>query len=123
MAPIRIGILGAAKIAPGALIEPAKGRRDNHIVAVASRNPARAQAFAHQHGIPIAVAGYESLIERDDIDAIYNALPPLRHAYAMPTSPSPHFKAVNRCCVKSRLHSMPPKHRRWCSPPVRQIVS
>ena len=80
MAPIRIGILGAAKIAPGALIEPAKGRQDIHIVAVAARDPARAQAFADQHGIPIAVAGYEWLIERDDIDAIYNALPPSRHA-------------------------------------------
>lgn len=80
MAPIRIGILGAAKIAPGALIEPAKGRQDIHIVAVAARDPARAQAFADQHDIPIALAGYEALIERDDIDAIYNALPPSRHA-------------------------------------------
>lgn len=80
MAPIRIGILGAAKIARGALIDPAKGRQDIHIVAVAARDGARAQAFADQHGIPMAVTGYESLIERDDIDAIYNALPPSRHA-------------------------------------------
>lgn len=76
MAPIRIGILGAAKIAPGALIEPAKSRQDIHIVAVAARDGARAQAFADQHGIPMAVTGYEALIERDDIDAIYNAQPP-----------------------------------------------
>ena len=48
---LRIGILGAARIAPSALIKPAKGSGEIVVAAVAARDPARAQAFAAQHGI------------------------------------------------------------------------
>lgn len=77
---IRIGILGAAKIAPKALIPQAKKRSDCAIVAVAAREVDRARAYAARHGIPEAVESYEALIARPDIDLIYNALPPNRHA-------------------------------------------
>jgi predicted dehydrogenase len=49
--PLRIGILGAASIAPSALIKPANGNDEVVIVAVAARDGARAQAFATQHRI------------------------------------------------------------------------
>ena len=77
---IRIGILGAAKIAPPALINPARLRDDCEIVAVAARDTARAREYAAENDIPDIADSYEALIGRDDIDLIYNALPPHRHA-------------------------------------------
>ncbi|WP_421931558.1 Gfo/Idh/MocA family protein [Phenylobacterium sp.] len=79
-APLRIGILGAAKIAPTAMVLPARATGVATVVAVAARDPARAKAFADQHGIPEIAETYEQLIARPDIDAIYNALTPSRHA-------------------------------------------
>jgi predicted dehydrogenase len=77
---IRIGLLGAAKIAPLAMVKPVSRRDDCTIVAVASRDEARARAFADQHGITDTEPDYDSLIARPDIDLIYNGLPPHRHA-------------------------------------------
>ncbi|ABI76350.1 oxidoreductase, NAD-binding [Hyphomonas neptunium ATCC 15444] len=77
---IRIGILGAAKIAPKALIPQVKRRADCTILAVAARDAIKARAYADAHGIPEVVESYEALIARPDIDLIYNALPPNRHA-------------------------------------------
>ena len=77
---IRIGILGAAKIAPKAIIRPARQRSDCRVVAVAARDAERARAYAAEHGIQHVADSYEALIARDDIDLVYNALPPNRHA-------------------------------------------
>lgn len=77
---IKIGLLGAAKIAPPAIIEPAALRDDCTIISVATRDNARAVAFAETHSIPETDDSYEALIARSDIDLIYNALPPHRHA-------------------------------------------
>lgn len=80
VSPLRIGVLGAAKIAPEGIIEPAKRRNDAVVVAVAARDADRARAFARLHGIPNVAASYEELIGREDVDLVYNALPPHRHA-------------------------------------------
>jgi predicted dehydrogenase len=77
---IRIGILGAAKIAPKAVIAPASARTDCEVIAMAARDADRARAYAEEHGIPHVADSYEDLLARDDIDLIYNALPPHRHA-------------------------------------------
>jgi predicted dehydrogenase len=77
---IRIGILGAAKISPKAIIEPARRRTDCRVVAVAARDADRAASYAEDHGIQHVADSYDALIARDDIDLIYNALPPNRHA-------------------------------------------
>lgn len=79
-APVRIGILGAAKIAPTAMIAPARATGVATVVAVAARDPVRARAFADLHGVPEVCDTYEALIARPDIDAVYNALTPSRHA-------------------------------------------
>ena len=79
-APLRVGILGAAKIAPAALIEPARSMPEVQVAAVAARDLSRAQAYATTNGIPAAYDSYDALLARPDIDAIYNALPPSRHA-------------------------------------------
>lgn len=78
--PIRIGLLGAARIAPMAIIEPARGRDDVTIVSVAARDPARAMAFAQEHGLEGGSESYAALIARADIDLVYIALPPDAHA-------------------------------------------
>jgi predicted dehydrogenase len=78
--PLRIGVLGAAKIAPMALIRPAKQVPEVTVAAVAARDPARADAFARRHGIPRAHKSYEDLLADDAIDAIYNPLPNGLHA-------------------------------------------
>jgi predicted dehydrogenase len=72
---VRIGILGAARIAPIALINPARENTDVDVVAVAARDSARARAFAAKHGIARVHDSYEALITDPDIDAIYNPLP------------------------------------------------
>jgi predicted dehydrogenase len=78
--PIRIGILGAAKIAPGAVIKPAKENPEFEVVAVGARDLGKAKAYAAEHGIPNVVGGYDELVRSKDVDLVYNALPPSGHA-------------------------------------------
>jgi predicted dehydrogenase len=75
MTVLRIGVLGAAKIAPPAIIRPARAVDEAEIVAVAARDPSRAHAFASKHRIPTVHDSYRSLLEDPDVDAIYNPLP------------------------------------------------
>ncbi len=72
---LRIGILGAARIAPAALIKPASSLSPVSVTAVAARSRDRAQAFATRHGIPRVFAGYDELLAGPDVDAVYNPLP------------------------------------------------
>ena len=80
MDTVRIGILGAARIAPSAVIKPAQNVGEATIGAVAARDRDRAQAFASKHGIPKVHDSYDALIASADIDAIYNPLPNGLHA-------------------------------------------
>jgi hypothetical protein len=57
--PINFGILGAAAIAPWALILPARCNPHVVIYAVAARDEARAQIFARKHGINKVYSGAE----------------------------------------------------------------
>lgn len=75
---VRIGVLGAARIAPLALINPARENRKNDgvvVAAVAARDASRARAFAAKHGIPRVHESYEALISDPNLDAVYNPLP------------------------------------------------
>jgi predicted dehydrogenase len=74
-APLRIGVLGAARIAPLALINPAKENSEVVVAAVAARDASRAGAFAAKHDIPRVHESYEALIADPDLDAVYNPLP------------------------------------------------
>ncbi|AYE95924.1 oxidoreductase [Mycobacterium paragordonae] len=74
-APLRIGILGAARIAPRALIKPAKQNSAVVVAAVAARDMARAATFAADHGIARVHPSYRDLIADPEIDAVYNPLP------------------------------------------------
>ena len=79
MKKIRIGILGAAKIAPLAVITPVRDNPEFEIVAVGARDKGRAATYAAEHGIPFVAEGYSALIARADVDLVYNALPPAAH--------------------------------------------
>jgi len=72
---LRVGVLGAARVAPFALINPAKKNADIMVAAVAARSVSRARAFAARNGIGSVHDDYEALIADKDIDAIYNPLP------------------------------------------------
>jgi predicted dehydrogenase len=72
---VQIGVLGAARITPPALIKPAKTNNDVLVAAVAARDVSRARAFAAKHGIARVHESYEALLDDPDIDAIYNPLP------------------------------------------------
>jgi predicted dehydrogenase len=69
---MRLGLLSTAKI-NGALLgaEP----EGVEIAAVASRDGARAQAYAQEHGIARSHGSYEALLADDGIDAVYISLP------------------------------------------------
>ena len=77
---IRIGLLGASRIAHRAIIEPAAILDGVEVRCVAARDPARAAEFASEHEIPYVESGYESLIASGKVDLVYNALPPIGHA-------------------------------------------
>jgi predicted dehydrogenase len=76
---IRIGILGAARVAPRGIITPANETLGAEVVAIAARDLERAQKFAAQHSIPLAFGSYAELLARPDIDLVYCALPPSAH--------------------------------------------
>jgi predicted dehydrogenase len=70
-----MGVLGAARIVPTALLTPAKHVPEVAVTAIAARDPGRARSFAGRHGIPRALASYDELVDDPDIDAVYNPLP------------------------------------------------
>ena len=76
---LRIGIIGAARVATYAMIAPAAKRDDMVVAAVASRDAARAANFAATHGIPRHFGDYAAMVADPDIDAIYVATPPAFH--------------------------------------------
>ncbi len=75
MAGIRFGVLGAARIAPQAIIKPAAASVEAEVVAVAARDRSKAEAFAAKHDIAHVHDSYAELIADPEIDAIYNPLP------------------------------------------------
>jgi xylose dehydrogenase (NAD/NADP) len=78
-APLRIGVLGAARIAR-LFIEAVRPSRKVSITAVASRDADRAAAFARDTGIARVHASYDALFADPEIDAVYVPLPNNLHA-------------------------------------------
>ena len=76
---LTFGVLGTANIAKKAVI-PAIRASQHAVGAVASRDGARAERFAAEHGIPRSYGAYESLLEDDGLDAVYVPLPNEHHA-------------------------------------------
>lgn len=71
--PLRIGLLGAARIADDGIVEPAR-LLGHHIVAVAARDRGRAEMFATERGIATVHGSYADVLADPDVDVVYNAL-------------------------------------------------
>lgn len=84
MKKLRIGVLGCANIAKRTVIPTIKSIPRFELVAVASRTIEKANAFASQFDCE-AIEGYQNLVNRADIDAIYMPLPTgLHEAWVLP---------------------------------------
>jgi predicted dehydrogenase len=79
MAPLKFGILGAARIADDGIVDPSRvlGHR---LVAVAARDRSRAEAFETQRGIEEVHQTYSEVIDDPEVEVVYNALVNSLHA-------------------------------------------
>jgi len=75
IAPVRWGVLGVADIAVKQVIPAMQQGRLSPIVAIASRDRAKAEAAARALGIPRAHGSYEALLADPDVEAVYIPLP------------------------------------------------
>jgi predicted dehydrogenase len=76
---IRWGILGVAGIAVRRVIPAMRACQHCEIVAIASRNKAKAEEAAHSLGIPLAYGSYDELLADHEIEVVYNPLPTHLH--------------------------------------------
>jgi predicted dehydrogenase len=76
--PVRWGIISTADINRH-VIPPAQESPKVELVAVASRDQMRADAYARKWGIERAYGSYESLLADADIEAVYISLPNTMH--------------------------------------------
>lgn len=75
MDEVRWGVLGAAKIALEHVIPALMKSKGSRLVAIASRDLARAREMADRFGVPTAHGSYEALLADPEVEAIYNPLP------------------------------------------------
>ena len=76
--PLRIGILGAARIVERAIVKPARVT-GSRLVAVAARDRRRAEAFAAEHGVERVTNSYAEVVADPEVEAVYNPLPNALH--------------------------------------------
>jgi D-xylose 1-dehydrogenase (NADP+, D-xylono-1,5-lactone-forming) len=76
---LRWGLLGAARI-NRSIIPALRASPRSELVAVASRDPAKAADYAREWGIPRAFGRYEDMLADGEIDVVYNPLPNSLHA-------------------------------------------
>jgi D-xylose 1-dehydrogenase (NADP+, D-xylono-1,5-lactone-forming) len=80
---VRLGLLSTANINQ-AILGGARGTDRVEVVAVASRDAARAEQYAAQHGIPTAHGSYEAMLADPGVDAVYVSLPNgMHHEWSM----------------------------------------
>jgi xylose dehydrogenase (NAD/NADP) len=80
---LKLGFLSTAKI-NDEILDGVRVIDSVDVVAVASRDAARAEAYARERGIARAHGSYEALLADDEVDAIYIPLPnQLHHAWTM----------------------------------------
>lgn len=76
---LRIGVLGASRIAESAIVGPAK-ELGHRLVAVAARDPQRARLFAEKYGVERVVPSYHDVVTDPEVDVVYNPLANSLHA-------------------------------------------
>lgn len=76
----RVGLIGAGSIARGAHLPGFLANSDVELVAVADPVEGRAVRFANHAGIELAFSDFRELLNREDVDAVSIATPPVAHA-------------------------------------------
>ncbi len=76
---LRIGVLGASRIAEISIVAPAH-ELGHRLVAVAARDPLRAQEFADKHGVERVLTSYADVINDPEVNVVYNPLANALHA-------------------------------------------
>jgi predicted dehydrogenase len=76
---LRIGVLGASRIADLAIVGPAH-QLGHRLVAVAARDRRRAELFAEKHGVERVHDSYADVIADQNVDVVYNPLANSLHA-------------------------------------------
>jgi predicted dehydrogenase len=71
--PLRLGVLGASRIATLAIVDPAHTTGDR-LVAVAARDRGRAEAFAASHGVERMLDSYADVVADPEVEVVYNPL-------------------------------------------------
>jgi NDP-hexose-3-ketoreductase len=77
--PVRFGVIGCADIAWRRMLPALVADGEVRLVAVASRDGAKARRFAERFG-GAALDSYQALLDRPDVDAVYLPLPAVLHA-------------------------------------------
>jgi NDP-hexose-3-ketoreductase len=77
--PVRVGVIGCADIAWRRALPALEGEPLTEITAIASRRRDRAERFTERFG-GVPVEGYDVLLEREDVDAVYVPLPAVLRA-------------------------------------------
>ena len=97
-AAVRWGILSTARI-NRKLLAGAALARNVDVVAVGSRDRARGEAFAAEHGIARVHGTYEALLADPDVEAVYIPLPNSLHVAVVGARAA---RPASTCCARSR---------------------
>lgn len=76
---LRIGVLGASRIAELSIVGPAE-QLGHRLVAVAARDPRRAELLAEKYGVERVLGSYDEVITDPEVDVVYNPLANSLHA-------------------------------------------
>ena len=109
--PLRWGLLGTARI-NRSLIPALRASSRSELAAVASRDAARADAYAREWGIPRTFSSYEAMLADGDIDVVYNSLPNGFHAEWTIRAARAGKHVSARCRWPSRWTRWTPSRRR-----------
>ena len=72
---VRYGVLSTAQIAMNQHMPAAQAAENAEVVAVSSRDGAKARAMAEKFGVERAYGSYQELLADGEVDAVINPLP------------------------------------------------
>jgi predicted dehydrogenase len=76
---LKIGLMGTGMVADHALLKAAAENPEVSVPVIAARDGDKAARYAQRHGIAESCTGFEALLHRTDIDAVY--LPLANHVH------------------------------------------